>query len=155
MSCCLAALQLIHCVAKILSSTEYPCKWDAGPSRFLGEMWCFTPAGEEMGTKHSRDTLSLEEYCFSRLFPLKDCVIIDCVERNSTAVAGSVPLCEDRSPKDTIRLAYFLSATSVVKIKRPLIAYCSCRLPKFFHFCLKADSIQPKISGFFFSIAIR
>lgn len=92
MSCCLVALQLIHCVAKILSSTEYPCKWDVGPSRFLGEMWCFTPAGEEASTKQSPDTLSPEEYCFSRLFPLKDCVTIDCVERNSTAVAGSVPL---------------------------------------------------------------
>lgn len=55
-------------------------------------MWCFTPAGEEAGTKHSPDTLSPEEYCFSRLFPLKDCVIIDWVERNSTAVAASVPL---------------------------------------------------------------
>lgn len=67
----------------------------------------------------------------------------------------ALSLCEDRSPKDTVRLAYFLSATSVVKIKRPLIAYSSYRLPKFFHFCLKADSIQPKVSGFFFPIAIR
>lgn len=149
MSCCLAALQLIHCVAKILSSTEYPCKWDAGPSRFLGECGVlFLPERRRVQSTLVilwawKSIVSLD------YFPWK--TVLSSTVLNVTPQRWlALSLCEDRSPKDSIRLAYFLSATSVVKIKRPLIAYCSYRLPKSFTFVSRQIVSNLKFQDFSF-----